>query len=161
MESEWRFVFVDESGSKEQISSGALSTLGSGADETPTTTPKNETLTMGEEMLNKGSQKLLQQTIISPLNSVTSGLASPIYKLAKTAMTTGITTAGLATAGVAIAMQLISTGIGHIQNRLAKLETEARELGNNDNVLLRAGSVSQASYYTYNLFGVSKKTNRS
>ena len=72
--------------------------------------------------------------------------------------TLGAVTGDLIAGGVILAL---TTGIDHIRNRLQEIETKVNELGNTDNALIRAGSISKETYYTGNIFGVKKVTDRS
>lgn len=100
----------------------------------------------------------IAQLALSPLNSATGGLASPAYQLGKSALSGGGAGAiGGAAVGVAIAA--VNLAIRKIQERMAKIEAEAQQANNRDNLLMRAGVVSGATHYEGTLRGV-RKMNR-
>ena len=69
--------------------------------------------------------------------------------------------ATLGTFAVNVGFLALQKGIDALQTRMANLEKQAQTMNNKDNALLRAGSVSQATYYSANLFtGIKKTTNR-
>jgi len=151
-ENVYRFEFIDGTQSNDQ--SGITDVLGSGTSDKKT---KSESKTFSQSFTKRVGDNVIQQTLISPLNTATGGLASPLYRTTKrlaggSSMSTAF--AGLAVAGVMIALQAL-------QNRMKELEQKTENLNNADNALIRAGSVSKATYYTANIFGIKQKTDRS
>lgn len=101
----------------------------------------------------------IERAAISPLNAATGGLASPVYQLGKTVITGG----GAAAIGGGIAgivMAGVQLAINKINARVARLESEAQSANERDNVLIRAGVKSQATFYEADFFRGVHKTNR-
>lgn len=121
-----------------------------------TTPASGRTLSQG--LTKRLGENSIERFVVSPLNSATGGLASPVYHIGKALVTDkssamiGVSIAGLAMAGVMFAINAIET-------RIAKMEAKAEEMNNKDNALIRAGSKGTATYYTGGLSGV-KSTNR-
>ena len=159
----WKFVFEDATSEAEEIDSQTPVSLGSGTKDKPVK-QKGDTgkKTFQSEFAQKGKDKAMEMFVISPLNQATGGLASPLYNTAKQ-LVSGTSNVGSVLAGGAVAIGAIALqkGIEALERRMQNLEKQASELNNNDNALLRAGSVSQATYYSANMLGVQKKTNRS
>lgn len=151
---EWRFTFTDTSG-RQAVTSGTRDIIKNGTD-------NKDKDGFFDAVQKDSTKKIIQGMIISPLNTVTGGVASPLYKKTK-AMLTGSMAIGAGIGSLAVDLGVIGIQaiINNIQNRLDKVEKQANQLGNTDNVLIRAGSVSQATYYTANLFGVKERTDRS
>lgn len=159
---EWRFVFEDNTSQDNSITSGIENTIGSGTSQKASTkSDKTEKKGFSQTVIEKSSEKLVEQTIVSPLNTVTGGFANPIYRTAKRLVSSGSVGVALGSFAVTVGVLALERGIEALQNRVATLEKQANQLNNNDNVLLRAGSVRQATYYTSNIFGIKKTTNRS
>ena len=157
---EWRFVFEDNTDQNNGIDSGVTDVLGSGAGEKSKKSGSNKK-GFSEVAQSKATEKLFEQTIISPLNTITGGFANPIYKTSKRLISGATTGAVLGTFAVNVGFMVIQKGIDALQQRMANLEKQATSMNNQDNALLRAGSVSHATYYSANLFsGVKKTTNR-
>ena len=158
----WKFVFEDATSEAEEIDSQTPVSLGSGTKDKPVK-QKGDTgkKTFQSEFTQKGKDKAMEMFVISPLNQATGGLASPLYNTAKQLVSGASVSAALGGAAVAIGAIALQKGIEALERRMQNLEKQASELNNNDNALLRAGSVSQATYYRSNIFGVQKKTNRS
>lgn len=93
----------------------------------------------------KGASKQLtsrvdNRIINPPLDAVTGGLWTPARQIAS-----GVKTGKMAMIGagaVVIAWKALEMSIDLIQKRIAKLEAEAREKNNTDNLLIRAGSLN-------------------
>ena len=122
------------------------------------TAPKQKVNVSG--FANNFQQNLLSSQIITPLNSATGGLASPVYQVGR-GLIGG--SSALASAGLAnLAMVGVIFALSTLQKRVEKMENKAEEMNNKDNVLIRAGSKStdSATFYKGGLFGV-KSTNRS
>lgn len=163
---DWTFEFIDSTSNKEldteKTSSMIPDTLGSGVGEKAdfkASTKSKKGFT--DKFLQKASDDTIQNVIVSPLNTVTGGLASPVYGVAKGLMTGASVGAVLGSAVATIGILALQKGIEALQKRQADLETKVQSLGNADNVLIRAGSVSTATYYTSNIVGIQTKTNRS
>lgn len=162
---DWTFEFIDSTSQKENeenLSSVVPDNIGSGANSKPTKkSSKQSKDTFSSTFTEKVQQDSIQQFIVSPLNTVTGGLASPLYasarQLARGATLGAVAGDLIATAGI-MALQF---GIQALQNRIQEIEQKVTELGNADNVRIRAGSVSTATYYSGNIFGITSKTNRS
>ena len=71
---EWRFVFEDETNQSQTISSGVEDTLGSGSNEKSKKT-SNSKKGFADTVEDKASEKLFEQTVVSPLNTVTGQIA--------------------------------------------------------------------------------------
>lgn len=158
---EWRFVFEDNTSQENGITSGIENTLGSGTSQKASRKSQTSSKNFSDVVAQKGSEKLFEQTIVSPLNTVTGGFANPVYRTAKRLVSGGSVGVALGSFAVTVGVLALERGIEALQNRVATLEKQANQLNNNDNVLLRAGSVRQATYYTSNIFGIKKTTNRS
>lgn len=156
----YRFEFVDNIGTQQQVNTGIQDTLGSGIKEKPNKKQSNNKQSFSEEFSKKFEEDTLQNFLVSPLNTVTGGLASPVASTIKRLYSSTSTRAVLGTAVATVGMLAIQKGIRYLQNRMQELETKVESLNNEDNVLLRAGSVSKATYYSANIIGIKKKTNR-
>lgn len=154
----YRFEFVDETG-QQQLESGIVNTLGSGTSEKPSGRTSNKTFS--DTFANRVENNLLQQTVISPLNTATGGLARPIASAVKSISKGASVGQTLGTLGGSLAIAGVMLAINYLQNRVKEMETKVENLGNTDNAMLRAGSVSQATYYSANILGIKKTTNRS
>jgi hypothetical protein len=115
--------------------------------------------TFGDGLEKRLAENAIERFAISPLNQATGGLASPLYQIGK-----GIVTgkgAAMIGAGVAgLAMAGIMLAVNALQERMAKMEADAEKANNNDNALIRAGSVSKATFYKASLAGVKKVDRR-
>lgn len=160
MENVWTFEFVDETSQNNLIENGIVDEIGSGASEKPDKKKKKDK-GFDEAFSNKISDDLIKQYAISPLNTVTGGLASPIYRTA-TRISNG-TSVGVALGSFAgvLGMMAVNFAISSIEKRMQNLEQKVQNLNNADNALIRAGAVSKTTYYSANIFGIKKKTNRS
>lgn len=156
---EWKFVFEDNTQENAGISSGVEDVIGSGTSEKSKV--KKSKKGFSETVAQKGTEKLIEQTMISPLNTMTGGLANPIYKATKRIITGETLTAGVI-GGIAVNLAVagIRLAISKLESRMQELQTQVKELNNADNALIRAGSVSQATYYSANITGIKKTTNR-
>lgn len=159
MDNVWRFEFVDNSqvGQQDAISTGISNTIESGVN----TQGKNSKKTFADTFTQKIENTAIQQAVISPLNTVTGGLASPIYKAGRSIMRGASVGAALGSVGATLAIMAVTEVVNKLQQRMADLETKAINLGNTDNALIRAGSVSKTTYYSANITGIVKTTNRS
>lgn len=121
----------------------------------PNTTVSNTQSSMAG-LGTRVAEGVIRQTVISPLNSATGGLASPIYSAVKVGMTGGAI--GAAVGGIVIAG--INLAITKIKERVAKMEAKAEAANNRDNVLLAGGLTTEATFYKGSFRGV-RKTDRS
>lgn len=163
---DWTFEFIDSTTQKsedeEKLSSTIPDTIGSGVnDKASKKATKKTKETFSNTFSQKVEQDTIQQFIVSPLNTATGGLATPLYQSAKR-IANGATMGAVAGDLVAtLGIMAIQATISALQTRMQEIEQKVTELGNADNVLIRAGSVSKATYYSGNIFGVQTKTNRS
>ncbi len=97
------------------------------------------------------------QYALSPLNQVTGGLATPTYQLAKS-FANGTSKAAIGGAAVGIAIAALNFAIQKIKEEIAENKAKAESANNRDNLLIKSGRVTQATYYSGNLFGVRKTT---
>ena len=158
----YRFEFVDNVQQTKQVESGIKDTIGSGAKQKPN---KKEDVSQkqlaSQEFTKKISEDSLQNFVVSPLNTATGGLASPIASTTKRILSGGSVGASLGTLGATLSILAIQKGIQALQNRMSELQNKVANLNNSDNALIRAGSVSKVTYYSANIFGIKTKTNRS
>lgn len=162
----WQLEFIDStSQTDEKVGSGIGDVLGSGVNEKSTQKKdksEKEKKTFGSEFAAKVEDDTMKAAIISPLNQLTGGFAGPIYRAIKRSQTSKMSGGAIAGGLVAtLAILALKTGITHIQNRVQKVEEEVTRLNNADNVVIRAGSVSKATYYSTGWSGLTVKTNRS
>lgn len=155
---EWRFVFEDNTSQDNGITSGIENTIGSGTSQKAN--KKSNKKDDIQRITGKLEENILQQTIISPLNTATGGLTSPIYNVAKRVVS-GASSAGIATAAITAVIQLTKVFVDTFEKKMQVLRQQATQLNNNDNALIRAGRVSQATYYSADISGIKKTTNRS
>lgn len=106
-----------------------------------------------DKTMNKASQ-----IMISPLNNITGGLATPIYGAGR-ALAKGAGAGAVAGAGVQIAFAVARLVSEAIKKEKEKNATKAEQMSNADNALLRAGSVATATFYESSTFKV-RKINR-
>lgn len=156
----YRFEFVSDTVEQKEINSGIEDTLGSGIKEKPEKKNDKKKKTFTNQFEKKVGDTALQSFLISPLNTVTGGLASPVANTIKRLRTASNVGAVLGGTVASVGIMVLQTGIQHIQKRLTELETKVQDLNNADNALIRAGSVSKATYYSYNIFGIKQTTNR-
>lgn len=163
---DWRFEFVDSTTQgglqNEKLSSEVPDVFGSGANDKPIKKPNlSSKKTFDSEFEQKVEKTVMSQYIVSPLNTVTGGMASPLYQSAKKlarGATIGAVAGDLVATGVLMA---VNYGLSELQKRIQQVETQVTEMGNTDNALIRAGSVSKVTYYTGNVFGIKSRTDRS
>lgn len=158
----WRFEIVDGTGAlQEEIESGASETIGSGTKEKPAKKGETKEKTFYSSFGDKFKEDMIMNSVVSPLNTATGGLISPIYQSAKSIIGGSAVGATLGTLGATFAIMAIQQGLSALEKRMEDLRNKANELGNTDNALIRAGSVSKTTYYSANIFGIKRKTNRS
>lgn len=129
----------------------------------PTTPNANATQeTSNAEQFAMGAGKrvagYVAQQAMAPLNQVTGGMATPVFNLGQS-IVTGAGAGAIGGAAVALALQAINLAISKIQERIAKNEAKANEMNERDNLLIKAGVKSYATFYTGNFGGV-KSTDR-
>lgn len=159
-----RYIFEDRQTEEntKKINSTIPSTITSGTGKkkaTPKTTEKKQSFATGFN--TKFQNEVIQNAILSPLNQATGGLASPIYSSVRQLARGG---SFKALAGGLIGFAIvkgIELGLEALNKKVAELDTQVKELGNNDNVLLRAGAINTATYYTRSFLSIKNKTNRS
>jgi len=160
------FQIIDQSGQYggAAVNSGVINAVGSGVNESPVVINAQQAAAVADAGFMEGAtnrviNKSVSQFALSPLNQVTGGLATPVYRLGK-AVASGASGAavgaGVAAVAIAVAMLLYQAADKQIKENKAK----AADLNERDNVLIRSGAVSQSSNYQGNLWGV-RKTNRS
>lgn len=158
----WRFEIVDGTGAiQEEIDGGVSETIGSGVSEKPSKPKTTNDPTFISTFTNKIKEDTIMNAVVSPLNTATGGLISPIYQSAKSIIGGSAIGATLGNLGATIAVMAVQYAVNAIQKRMEDLNAKVNELGNTDNALIRAGSVSKTTYYSANIFGIKKKTNRS
>lgn len=114
---------------------------------------KADEKTLGQGLTTSLANNAISNTLISPLNSATGGLASPVYSLGKSiAMGAGAAAIGGGIAGLMVAGVMLA--VTKMQERIQKMEAKAEQANNRDNALIRAGVKSYATDYTGNLSGV-------
>ncbi len=101
-----------------------------------------DTITNGAKVAQGASSRLQRRVdnriINPPLDAVTGGLWTPARQIAS-----GIQAGKMAMVGAGVtvlAWQAVEFGIQKIQERIAKLEAEARQANDIDNLLIRSGS---------------------
>lgn len=156
----YRFEFVSDANEQKEIETSIEDTVGSGASEKPSKNKEKKKKTFSTQFTKKVQDTTLNTVVISPLNTVTGGLASPVANTIKRIYNGASAGAVVGGAVATIGIIAIQSGIRYLQNRMQELETKVESLNNEDNVLLRAGSVSKATYYSANIIGIKKKTNR-
>lgn len=157
----WQFEFIDNTRQQEEKISGTIEdTISSGINDV---VKKGQTTkkTFASEFAKKIEDDTIKNVMISPLNSLTGGLATPIYRTAKRIISGSSVAGALGTFGATLGIMAVQAGIEHLQNRVKQVEEQVSQLNNTDNVLLRAGAVSNATYYSRNFLGIKKTTNRS
>ena len=110
----------------------------------------------GEGFEKKAMERSIVRFGISPLDTYTRGFATRGYSAVKALGKGNLKAFGSVMGGVAI--YGLYLGIEALQKRVEKMENKAAEMNEKDNVLLRAGSVSQATFYQGNLWGVKSRT---
>lgn len=150
----------------EIISSASLTATPSGgviptspADKIPSTYP-GELKTFESGFARRAVVGGVGQFVVTPLNSMTGGLASPIYQVGRSLVigrNAAVVGSSVAMLGMAVAMLAIRT----VQDRMSKLEAEAKSKNEREVTLITAGRISEASTYTSSFFRGVYKTNRS
>ena len=151
---EYRHIFLDSTSnqrlSSKSIQSGAGPTGESGA-----------VITTGAEIMtgaqNQLKSELSKSFIDQPLNQATGGLWSPVKQAIK-AIRSGEGAAVLAAGAVGLAYKAVEIGVNYLiqkhEERIAKLENDAKESNNTDNLLIKAGRFNIANAtITYDRYG--------
>lgn len=116
----------------------------------------------GRSSMQAGLTRKVQSTaenyMLSPLNSATGGMARPVYTIAKGAMTGKGALVGAG--AMSLAIVAVNLAIQKINERVAKLENEAQQANNRDNLLITAGSQASAVHYKADFFKGVRKVNR-
>lgn len=155
MEKQYSFVFTYEPTKPTNV---PTTPTPSNVPTTPTTT---ETTGAGAEFAQGATKRMtgyIQQQMLSPLNQVTGGMATPTFNLAKTVIT-GAGAGAIGGAVVMLAIQGLQLAISKIQERIAKNEAKASEMNERDNLLIKSGAKTTATFYTGSFNGV-KSTER-
>lgn len=159
---EWRFTFLSEQQAKEntKIKSGMFTVIGTGTKEKQSKKSGSEE-GFSEAFVKKSQEDLIMNMAISPLNSATGGIVSPVYAASKRIIRGAAVGAVVGDLVATLSVMAIQKGIEKLEQRMADLEAKASSLNNTDNVLIRAGSVRNATIYSSNIFGITRKTDRS
>ena len=155
----WRFEFVDSQQTK--INDGIGGGLGSGINEKPNSKADKNQEQFIERFNDKITGDILRTAIGTPLNSAVGKIASPIYNAGKRVVHGQAMGKALGTLGVQLAVIGVQELVTALETRLQEIQQKVNDMGNTDNALIRAGSVSKATYYEGNVFGVKRKTDRS
>lgn len=162
MATEYRHVFLDET-SNQRLSSNVIQSGagGSGQGGAEIKTGSNVVVGVRNQLKSDISSTLIDQ----PLNQVTGGLWSPARQTVK-AIRSGAGGAAIAGGVTAIAFMAIERGVTALiqahEERIQKLETEAQEANNNDNLLIKAGKLNISNMsISYNKYGKATYTDRS
>lgn len=127
----------------------------------PDTTTSAGGSTTGQQIVQSAGKRVAgfaTQQALAPLNQVTGGMATPVFNTAK-ALITGAGAGAIAGAAISLIIAGIQTAISKIQERIAKNEAKAAELNERDNLLIKAGTKTTATFYSGDFYGV-KSTER-
>ena len=156
----WRFEFVDRRIKDKDVESGIKDTISSGV-----SGKKDKNLVdkfeFGERFEDKIEGDIIKSVVLTPLNSSIGRVSRPLYMAGRRIVQGGSIGSALGGAAGAIAMMGIEAMINALEKRINDIQEQVRDLNNTDNALIRAGSVSTATYYTGNIFGVKQRTDRS
>lgn len=151
---DYRFLFIGENGSASPPTTSDAPT------DLPTDIPVD---TSGGGGAAGGAinriEKYAASQVLTPLNSATGGLAMPSYRLGRS-IVSGASAGAIAGGVVGLVIAAGQLVINKIKEASDKHKTEAAALNERDNVLLRAGAKTGATFYSGNVFGV-KSTDRS
>ena len=114
------------------------------------------TSTTGQQIAQNAGKRLAsyaEQQALAPLNQVTGGMATPVYNIAK-GIFTGASAGAVTGAVIGAAIAGIQLAISKIEERIAKNEAKAAELNERDNLLIKAGTKTTATFYSGNFNGV-------
>lgn len=153
----WRFEFVDRRAN--DVDSGIKDNISSGIDKKDNGSQnKNDFMDRFEDKISGDAMKA---AILTPLNSSIGRVSRPLYMAGRRIIHGGSIGSALGGAAGAIAMMGIEAMLNSLEKRINDIQEQVRDLNNTDNVLIRAGSVSTATYYTGNILGVKQRTDRS
>ena len=146
---EYRFVFTENS-SGEVASGLPMQTVSNGLPQQESGEVNSVVQSFGNSVIQKA-----ENAVLSPLNQIMGGLATPVYTLAKALEQHSDIVAevgGLAFAGVKLTVKLIL-------NEYSKTDARVAQANERDNMLLRAGAVSHATFYERDgISGIRKKS---
>lgn len=157
----FRFEVVDKATRKSPIKPDSTTNVPSSTPAKPVEPPTNDSDTNeGIYAFGKrAAENSIERFAVSPLNTATGGLASPIYGLGK-AMVSGASAGAIGGAIAGILMAGVQLAINSVQKRVTALEAQVSEANERDNNMIRAGAKLQASFYDYKFFGGVHRTNR-
>lgn len=117
--------------------------------------------TIGQQVAQGATKRLtsvIEQQTLAPLNQVTGGMATPVFNVAK-GVISGAGAGAIAGAAINAVIAGIQLAISKIEERIAKNEAKAAELNERDNLLIKSGAKTTATFYEGNFNGV-KSTER-
>lgn len=122
----------------------------------PDITKSSGAMTRGEQIAQGAGKRLtnyVTQQALAPLNQLTGGMATPTFNMTK-GLITGASAGGIGGAAIGVVIAGLQLAISKIQERIAKNEAKANELTERDNLLIKAGTKTTATFYTSNFNGV-------
>lgn len=151
---EYRHIFLDST-SNQRLSNNVIVSGGGASGESGAVITTGADIATGAT--NQLKQELTKTFINQPLNQATGGLWNPARQTVK-AIRSGAGAMALAGAGVALAYKAVELGINYLiqkhEERIAKLENEAKESNNADNLLIKAGRLNIGnSTISYDRYG--------
>lgn len=151
---EYRHIFLDST-SNQRLSNNVIVSGGGASGESGAVITTGADIATGAT--NQLKQELTKTFINQPLNQATGGLWNPARQAVK-AIRSGAGAAVLAAAGVGLAYKAAELGINYLiqkhEERIAKLENEAKESNNADNLLIKAGRLNIGnSTISYDRYG--------
>lgn len=151
---EYRHIFLDST-SNQRLSNNVIVSGGGASGESGAVITTGADIATGAT--NQLKQELTKTFINQPLNQATGGLWNPARQTVK-AITSGAGAMALAGVGVALAYKAVEMGVNYLiqkhEERIAKLENEAKESNNADNLLIKAGRLNIGnSTITYDRYG--------
>lgn len=139
---EYRHIFLDST-SNQRLSNNVIVSGGGASGESGAVITTGADIATGAT--NQLKQELTKSIITQPLNKATGGLWQPATQTVK-AIRSGAGAMALAGAGVALAYKAVELGINYLiqkhEERIAKLENDAKESNNADNLLIKAGRLN-------------------
>ena len=151
---EYRHIFLDST-SNQRLSNNVIVSGGGASGESGAVITTGADIATGAT--NQLKSELSKSFIDQPLNQVTGGLWSPARQTVK-AITSGAGAMALAGVGVALAYKAVEIGVNYLiqkhEERIAKLENDAKESNNTDNLLIKAGRLNIGnSTISYDRYG--------
>ena len=151
---EYRHIFLDST-SNQRLSNNVIVSGGGASGESGAVITTGADIATGAT--NQLKQELTKTFINQPLNQATGGLWNPARQTVK-AITSGAGAMALAGVGVALAYKAVEIGITNLiqkhEERIAKLENDAKESNNADNLLIKAGRLNIGnSTISYDRYG--------